>query len=105
MSKVALVQIGNTQLYVEKDKIYSIPKVNLEVGKKIDINQVLMIKDGDSVVYGRPYIENCIVTVEIISHDKDDKIVSRVYKAKSRYRRTRGFRKRLTKFKVVDIRY
>jgi large subunit ribosomal protein L21 len=105
MSKYSIIQIGSFQYTVEEGSEYTVERFDAEVGKDFKVSQVLAIGDGDKLVLGKPLVDNAEVTLDILSQEKGEKITSKIYKAKSRYRRTRGFRKQVTKFKVTSIKY
>jgi large subunit ribosomal protein L21 len=50
-----------------------------------------------------PYVGSAKVKIQILGEVKGEKIKSMIYKAKSRYRKRKGFRKVYTKFKVLEI--
>jgi large subunit ribosomal protein L21 len=105
MSKYSIIQIGSTQYNVEEGKEYSVDKFEAEVGKDLEVTQVLAVGNADEFIVGNPFIDKATVTLEILDQAKGEKVVSRVYKAKSRYRRTKGFRKLVTNFRVKSIKY
>jgi large subunit ribosomal protein L21 len=105
MSKYAIIQIGTFQYNVDEGKEYSVPNFQAEAGKTLKIENVLAVGDGEKFVVGTPNLPKAIVELEILEQAKGEKVHSRIFKAKSRYRRTRGFRKRVTKFKVLSIKY
>lgn len=105
MSKYSIIQIGTFQYNVEEGKEYTVEKFEAEVGADLKISDVLAIGDGDKLIVGKPLVKDAEVTLNILSQEKGEKITSKIYKAKSRYRRTRGFRKQVTKFKVESIKY
>jgi len=104
MSKFAIVKLGSSQYNIEEGKTYEIPKFQSEVGK-MNLDSVLAAGDEKGITIGKPLIEKAKVEIEVLGTEKGEKVTSRIYKAKSRYRRTRGFRKQITKFKVVSITY
>lgn len=101
--KYAIVKIGAFQYTIEEGKEYEVPNFEGEVSKKVDIKDVLAVGDGDKVSFGKPNLDKATVQVEILDQGKGEKVQSRIFKAKSRYRRIRGLRKRVTKFKVLSI--
>jgi large subunit ribosomal protein L21 len=103
MNKYAIIKMGPFQFSIEEGKEYTVPKFDGEVGKKIEISEVLAIGENDKITFGNPFITNSKVVVEILEQGKGEKVVSQVYKAKSRYRKKVGTRKLITKFKVVSI--
>jgi len=102
MSKFAIIKLGASQYNIEEGKTYEVPKFLAENGK-MNIETILATGDETSIKIGKPTVEKAVVEIEILGVEKGEKISSRIYKAKSRYRRSRGFRKQLTKFKVISI--
>ena len=105
MSKYAIIQIGPFQYNVTEGREYSVPNFEGEAGKSIKIKEILAVGDADNLVVGADNLAKGVVEIEILEQGKGEKINSRIFKAKSRYRRNRGFRKSVTKFKVVSINY
>lgn len=105
MSKYSIIKIGTFQYNVEEGKEYEVPRFEAEAGKTLEIDKVLAVGDGEKFVVGKPFLDKAIVKLNILEQSKGEKVVSKIYKAKSRYRRTRGFRKQVTKFKVESIKY
>lgn len=97
----AVVKIGPRQYIVEPGKTYTIDKFQAEVGSKMKL-EVLAL-GADELKVGNPFLDKVTVEVEIVDQGKGEKVVTKQFKAKSRYRRTRGFRKQVTSFKVLSI--
>lgn len=104
MSKFAIIKLGGSQYTLEEGKEYELPKFNAEIGK-LELNEVLAAGEGSDVTVGMPLLDKAAVEIEVLSHDKGEKVTSRIFKAKARYRRKRGFRKQVTKFKVLSIKF
>lgn len=104
MSKFAILKLGGSQYTLEEGKEYEIPKFSAEVGK-VKLTDVLAAGEGSDVTVGTPMLDKATVEIEVIEHAKGEKITSDIFKAKSRYRRRRGFRKQVTKFKVLSIKF
>jgi len=102
-SASAVIQIGHKQINVEVGKEYSVPKFQSKEGEVIDVPNVLMVKSNENIIYGMPYVGSAKVKIQILGEVKGEKIKSMIYKAKSRYRKRKGFRKVYTKFKVLEI--
>ncbi len=99
----AVVKIAGVQFKVkENDKIY-IPKLEVEVGKNVQLQNVLMLIDGEKVQIGKPYLDGKSVTAKILEHTKDDKVL--VFKKKRRkdYKKLRGHRQQLTRILIEKI--
>lgn len=105
MSKFAIIQIGPFQYTVDEGKEYSVPKFDAAEGKKMKVEEVLAVGDEKDITVGKPTVEKAVVELEIIAQEKGEKVTTKTYKAKARYRRTRGYRKEVTRFKVSKITY
>ena len=82
-------------------KVNSFP--GTESGDTIDINEVLMLGEGEETRFGAPYIEGASVKATILENKKDTKII--VFKKKRRqgYKRRRGHRQHLSVIKIESI--
>lgn len=102
MAKYAIVKLGGFQYTLEEGKSYKVPKFDAEDGKDFIIEEVFAVGDGEHLELGTPTVKTKVTLVEV-TQEKGEKVTTRVYKAKSRYRRVRGHRKLVTGFKVGSI--
>lgn len=105
MSKFAIIKVGASQYTVEEGKTYSIPKFGAEEGKAYKVAEVLAAGDEKDTQFGTPTLAKAQVELDILAQEKGEKVKTTIYKAKSRYKKTRGFRKEVTRFKVAKIIY
>ena len=79
------------------------PKQALEEGKKLIIDDVLLVYDGKSMQFGSPKVAGAKVTATILDHGRERKIL--VYKKKRRkgYTRKNGHRQWYTNIEVQNI--
>lgn len=99
----AIIHIGGKQYKVsEKDEIV-VEKVDLDEGKSLKLESVLMVSDDKDVKIGTPFVEGAIVECKVMEQFKGEKI--RVFKMnpKKRYSKTQGHRQLQTKLKIVKI--
>ncbi|MCK4696357.1 MAG: 50S ribosomal protein L21 [Candidatus Cloacimonetes bacterium] len=100
----AVVDFKGTQLKIEINDIVKVPYLrDLEVGSKIELDKVLMIKDDKKILVGTPTVKSAKVLAEVISHKKDKKII--VFKKKRRkgYEKKQGHRQNYTEIKINEI--
>ncbi len=99
----AIVETGGTQWKVSKSNIIRVPKLDIEEGKKVELDKVLLIVDKENVNIGRPYIKNGYVKATVLSHGKDKKI--KVFKKKRRkdYKVLKGHRQWYTELRIDNI--
>jgi large subunit ribosomal protein L21 len=102
MTKKAVIKINTLQYIVEEGKEYVVPRFLAEEGSEFQVPEVLATQIGDTYKVGKPLVDAKVV-LQVLEQGKGEKVVQRIYKAKSRYRRTRGHRKKVTKFKVLSI--
>jgi len=99
----AIVEIGGMQFKVDKASTICVPKIELDAGKKINLDRVLLIVDKDKVQIGTPVVTNAVVKATVVSHFKDDKVLVFKKKRRKNYKVLRGHRQNLTKLKIDGI--
>ena len=99
----AILNISGKQFKVEKGSKLCVPKQELEEGKKLIIDDVLIVHDGKSTQFGNPKVAGAKVTATILEHGRERKIL--VYKKKRRkgYARKNGHRQWYTNIEVQNI--
>lgn len=97
----AVIQIGNHQYKVEKNKEINIEKINAEVGSEIRFENIVAISDGTSLKLGAQ-VKGSVVGV-IKDQAKEKKILVFKRKVRKSYKRTIGHRQPVTKVLVTQI--
>jgi large subunit ribosomal protein L21 len=95
----AIIETGGKQYYVEEGTILYIEKLDVESGKDVTFDEVLMVNG----VTGRPYVNGAKVTGKVIKHGKNKKILVYKYNAKKKYRKMQGHRQPYTKVEITKI--
>jgi len=103
MSKFAVVKIGGHQYKVTEGEEIEVPKIEGEKGTALNLEKVLLVADGEKVKVGQPKVKGAKIEAEIIGQVKGEKIRVATYKAKTGYRRVKGFRPLLTRIKIKKI--
>ena len=101
----AVVYLGGKQYKVrEKDEI-EVDKLDLEPGKNLKVNEVLLMgeEDGSDVKLGMPFVGGAHVECQVMEHGKGEKIKVFKFHAKKRYHRTQGHRQQYTTIKILKI--
>ena len=96
----AVIKTGGKQYRVsEGDEIF-VEKLEVEDGKDVTFNEVLMVNGK----VGTPYLDGASLTGTVLKHGKGKKIRIFKYKNKSRSnRKTQGHRQPYTKIKITKI--
>lgn len=101
--KFAVIELAGSQLKIEEGQEYEVKKLSGNKGDKIEMENVLMVVNGEDIKIGSPYVEGAKVTLEITSQKKGEKVEVFKYKAKARYRRSYGHRPLITRVLVKKI--
>lgn len=99
----ALVEYKGKQYKAEKGALLQVDKIDAEKGTKIDMENVLLVSDGDKVTVGTPYVSGAKVKVVVEESFKDKKVIVFKFKSKKDYHRTIGHRQQYTNVRVEEI--
>lgn len=99
----AIVDIAGQQFKVEKDQKLYVHRLEVEEGKKVSFDRVLLIDTGDKVSVGDPLVKGATVNAKVLSHLKGDKVL--VFKKKRRkgYKKLNGHRQYMTEIQIEGI--
>lgn len=101
--KYAVIKFSGTQYFVTEGEEIEVNRLSEKEGQKIEINEVLLLVDGEKVIIGKPLIEKTKVTATVLKTVKKEKIRVAKFKAKTGYRRVTGFRAQKTGLKIEKI--
>jgi large subunit ribosomal protein L21 len=99
----AVIRSGGKQHRVEPGATLKVEKLDVEIGKQIDLGEVLMVGGEGDVQVGAPALSKATVTATVLDHDRARKIIVFKKKRKKQYRRTRGHRQPYTELRIEDI--
>ncbi len=99
----AIVESGGRQYRAEEGQSFSTEKLPYEVGEQIELENVLLLADGDAVKVGQPSVDGVSVKATIVEQYRGKKIFVWKYKPKKRYRRRKGHRQYYTRLRVDEI--
>lgn len=103
MKSYAIIKIGAHQFKVHQGDELEIDKLEGEEGQKFVFEEVLLLVTDEEIKIGQPVIKDAKVEAKLLEQKKGKKIRVATYKAKSRYRRVKGFRPYLSKIKIEKI--
>jgi len=99
----AVIKTGGKQYKVAKDDVILVEKLEVEAGKEISLDHVLMIGDGANVTIGAPTVKGAAVSATVVDQTKGDKVIIFKKNRRHNYRRKRGHRQKLTVLKITNI--
>lgn len=99
----AVIDVGSFQFRVAEGDVIDAPSMDIEPGKTMDIDKVLLVADGENVKVGAPYVTGAKVSFEVVRHLRDEKDISFFFRKRKDARKTIGHRQDLTALKVTKI--
>lgn len=99
----AIIQTGGKQYRVAEGDLLTIEKLDADEGAAVDLTQVLMLAEGDSVQIGTPYVEGAKVSAEVAAHGKHDKVQILKFKRRKHHLKRQGHRQQFTRVKITGI--
>ena len=96
----AIIETGGKQYYVAEGDIIYVEKLDVEAGKKVVFDKVLMANG----VTGNPYVKGATVEGEVLKQGKGKKITIFTYVPNKKSTRTKqGHRQPYTKIEIKKI--
>lgn len=99
----AVIKTGGKQYKVAKDDIIIVEKLDVETGKTVSFDEVLMCGSDSDVTIGAPTVKGAKVSGEIIEQRKGDKVIVFKKKRRQTYRRKKGHRQNETVIKITAV--
>jgi large subunit ribosomal protein L21 len=99
----AIIRTGGKQYQVAAGETLRVEKLQGEVGETVELDDVLLLVDGETVKIGRPNVEGAKVVAKIAEQGRHKKIL--VFKKKRRkgYQVKKGHRQMYTALKIEEI--
>jgi large subunit ribosomal protein L21 len=99
----AVIETGGKQYRVEVGTELEVELLDVEPGKTVTLDRVLLVADGDDAAIGRPVVDGAAVSAEVVRQTRGDKVIAFKYRPKARRRVKKGHRQELTVLRVSDI--
>jgi large subunit ribosomal protein L21 len=101
--RFAIIESGGKQYRAVEGRTIEVDRMPVDTGKKIDLERVLLMGDGDDVLVGTPMVSDILVKVTVVDHVKGPKIDRFKYRPKKRIRVRGGHRQQYTRLMVDFI--
>ena len=99
----AIIESCGRQYKVAEGDVVFFEKLDVEEGKKVTFDKVVLVSEDKKVEVGAPYVKGVKVEGKVVANGKGKKIIVYKYKAKKNYRRTQGHRQPYTKVEITKI--
>jgi large subunit ribosomal protein L21 len=99
----AVIRTGGKQYRVEEGETLRVEKLPSEVGEEIIFSDVLMIADGEGLIFPGREGKSAWVRGTVVGQGKGPKIIVFKYKPKKGYHRKLGHRQLFTEVRIDEI--
>ena len=99
----AVIKTGGKQYRVVAGEKIRVEQILAEIGSETEIDQVLMVSDGDKTSMGRPLVDGATVKATVLGQGRHDKV--RIFKMRRRkhYQKHQGHRQNYTEIQITGI--
>ncbi len=97
----AIIASGGKQYRVQEGDVVRLEKLEADTGATVEFPVLVLASDG--VTVGTPRVDGAVVSAEVVSHGRGEKIHVRKFKAKTNYRRHLGHRQPFTEVRITGI--
>jgi len=99
----AVFATGGKQYRAVTGDILKIEKLNAEKGATVELDQVLMVGEGEDVKVGSPYLKGGKVTAMVVEHGRGEKIRILKFKRRKHHMKRMGHRQDYTRIEITGI--
>ena len=99
----SIIKLAGKQYSVSEGDTIKVSTQDWKVGDTVKLNNVLLTDNGKNISVGDPIVDGASVTLEIMEHNRDKKLL--IYKKKRRkgYQRKNGHRQGYSLLKVNKL--
>jgi large subunit ribosomal protein L21 len=99
----AVFTTGGKQYRAATGDILKIEKLDAEKGATVELDQVLMVGEGEKVKIGSPYLKGGKVTATVVEHGRGEKIQIIKFKRRKQHMKRMGHRQDYTRIEITGI--
>jgi large subunit ribosomal protein L21 len=99
----AVFATGGKQYRATTGDILKIEKLDAEKGATVELDQVLMVGEGEDVKVGSPYLKGGKVTATVVEHGRGEKIRIIKFKRRKHHMKKMGHRQDFTRIEITGI--
>ena len=101
--KYAIIEISGRQFWIEIGRYYDFHRIKVKLGKQITLNRVLLLKNQENTLIGKPYLESVKIKGKVLEHLREKKKIIYKMRPKKKTRKKQGHRQELTRVLIEDI--
>ena len=99
----AVIVTGGKQYRVSQGDKLRVEKLDTAEGQSVELDQVLMVVDGDDIRIGAPVLDGGKVTAEVKKHGYGDKVNVIKFRRRKHHMKRQGHRQAYTELEITGI--
>jgi large subunit ribosomal protein L21 len=99
----AVLETGSKQYRVAAGDKLEIERLEVEAGKPVTFDRVLLVNNGGKLSVGAPTVSGATVVADVVEHKRGEKKLTFKMKRRKGYHKTIGHRQELTVVKITAI--
>ena len=99
----AVLETGGKQYRVSAGDTLEIERLEIEAGKPVTFDRVLLVNNDGKVSVGAPTVSGASVKADVVGHKRGEKVTTVKMKRRKGYHKTIGHRQELTVVKITNI--
>lgn len=98
-----VIEDRGKQYRIKEEEKFKVDRLEQKNGEIVFDKVLLINKDSNAPIIGKPYVDKAKVVCDVISEVKGKKILVLKYKKRKNYKRRRGHRQKYTQLSVKEI--
>ena len=99
----AVIKTGGKQYRVSQGDKLRVETLDADEGDAINLDQVMMVGEGDKVTVGAPLISGASVNAKVLGHGRGKKVDIVKFRRRKHYRHQMGHRQNYTELEITGI--
>ena len=99
----AVFKTGGKQYRASEGDVITVEKIEAEKGATVELDEVLMVGEGDDVKVGTPFLKGGKVSATVVDHGRHDKIKVLKFKRRKHHLKRMGHRQYFTQLEITGI--
>ena len=99
----AVIKTGGKQYRVAEGDKLKVEKLDIATGESIELDQVLLVANGEDVKIGAPVVAGAKVNAEVVAHGRGQKVTIVKFRRRKHHRKQQGHRQWFTELKITGI--
>ncbi len=99
----AVVSTGGKQYKVTQGEVLRVELLDADEGATVELDQVLMVADGDNINIGTPLVSGGKVTAVVKNHGRAKKVEIMKFRRRKHHQKRTGHRQHYTELEITGI--